>query len=369
MIDTKKILMIKRIIGFLAMWLLYDCINLGGMKKYAIAMVLFAVFCFFGRKRAWDMDVLLCVALPVGIYTIFGGMSGMLQGTYQMSTVKLFVFCLLPLLLAFSMYVFYGKDLHWMMEAQFLSCCIVYGIPCYKFFAVGHMWESTFAFSFGVFAIYYAYRKRILSMALALTLCYFAGKRIALLGVGAVLLVMAVSWLFQNNKKLILAVWGTAIAAIYGYLYLIYSGILDAFCWGANINTNGRVTMYTRMAEEAKFSPLYFGKGLGVVETLLENWNISTYVNLHNDILKFYIELGFFGLLLYLLSYCVLFLFAEKNFDTGKMCFLFGMSLYSLLLFVTDNVSIYIMYLLPVYCSFFAVLSSGRKVKNLREDL
>ena len=127
--------------------------------------------------------------------------------------------------------------------------------------------------------------------------------------------------------------------------------------------------MNTRRAEEAEFSLFYLGKGLGIVETLLENWNITTYTNLHSDILKFYIEMGFLGLLIYLLSYCVLFWFTEKKYDNSKMCFLFGMSLYSLLLFVTDNVSIYIMYLFPVYSTFFAVLSSGRKYNETKENL
>ena len=149
MTDTKRIILIKRMMVFAAMLFLFNYMDFGGMKKYAIAIILSVIFGFMGRKNAWEADTFLVIALPAGIYVLLGSLSGMLHGTYQIVTVKLILYSILPLLLAFACYVFSGKDMHWNVDAQFLSSCIIYGIPNYVFFSYGDMWESTFAFAFG----------------------------------------------------------------------------------------------------------------------------------------------------------------------------------------------------------------------------
>jgi hypothetical protein len=139
--------------------------------------------------------------------------------------------------------------------------------------------------------------------------------------------------------------------------------LADSSALRALFNTNGRVEIYSRMAQEATYSVWYLGKGLGVVEKLLECWNISKFANLHNDLLKFYIELGVLGLAIYLTSYLVMFYFVGKNYGNAKMSFILAISIYTVLLFATDNVSIYVMYLFPMYSVFFAVLSEQRTEK------
>ena len=363
----KSMISLKRLAELAAMLVLYVLFDAGGAKKYAVALVFCAVFLFLGRKKQWSADALACVGLPAAAYVLMGAFSTLLSASAQMMTVKILMYTLVPLVLAFSMYVFYGENMRQLMDVQFLGCILAYALFDAPTFIKIFRWESVFAFSFGIFALYYAHTKKWKFFVAAVLFMLFAEKRIAILAMAAALFVMGILWIFRQSKKLAMIVWGLVCGAVYLYIYLIYSGKIEAFCWAANINTNGRVEMYGRMAQEAKFSITFLGKGLGVVEQLLEHWNILTYVNLHNDLLKFYVELGFWGLLVYLLSYGVMFHLAEKKFDQSKMSFLLVLSVYTMMMFTTDNVSIYMLYLVPLYSAFFAVLASKGEQPEKRE--
>lgn len=357
----KEVITIKRLLELVSMLVLYVLFDAGGAKKYAAALLFCAIFLFLGRKKQWSADALLCVALPPVTYVLMGSLSTFLAASAQMMTVKILMYTLVPLLLVFSMYTFYGEDMEKIIDVQFVGCILAYALFDAPTFIKIFRWESVFAFSFGIFALYYAYKKNWKLFVAAILFMLFAEKRIAIVAMAAALFVMGMMWIFRQSKKLAMIIWGMAGVVSYAYIYLIYSGALDAFCWAANINTNGRVEMYSRMAQEAKFSLGYFGNGLGMVEQLLEHWNIMTYVNLHNDILKFYVELGFLGFFIYLLSFGIMFWLAEKKFGESKMSFLLVLSVYTLVMFMTDNVSIYMLYLVPLYSTFFAVLASKRE--------
>lgn len=344
-------------IGLISILSLFYFMDRGGIEKYAIAAAMSAFFLFLGRKSTWNFRAFLIVFIPLSVYLIVGGVSGMFRGTYQFSTVKNILYMLLPFFVSFSMFVCYGVDAERVVDWQLIACIITYFLPNALYIYLWFAWESTFAFSFGAFSIYYAYKKRWIFFGISLILMYVCDKRIALLGVVLALFVMMAVWFFQNNKKFVCAIWATITALIYGYLYLIYSGKLEAICWGLNINTNGRVQMYTRMANQYNFLSHFWGNGIGIIENLLEYLKIETYANLHNDLLKFYIELGFLGLLLYLVSYYFVLDQINKYFGDRQMRCVLGMLVYSMVLYATDNVSIYLMYLIPFYSVLFAVLS------------
>ena len=61
-----------------------------------------------------------------------------------------------------------------------------------------------------------------------------------------------------------------------------------------------------------------------------------------------------------------MFLLTEKHFGKSSMCYFFLITTYSMILFATDNTSIYMIYLIPMYLTMFAILSSGEtlEVKN-----
>lgn len=361
MSDTGKRKIIDGLLGFLACISLFYYMDYGGIEKYVISLLVSILFLILGRKKKQDMNVLAVAAIPVLCYIFLGELSALLHGSYQMAAVKNIIYCLLPLLLVFSMYTYYGSAMGQIVDAQFISCFLMYVVPNFYILRLGRTWESTYAFAFGVFSVYYAYKKKWLLFAVSVLLTYCTDKRIALLGMLAVLCVMLLVWFFQYSKKLVYAVWAMVTAGVFGYLYIIYSGILESVCWGLNINSNGRVKMYMRMTEQFDLSPLFTGRGLGIIESLLEHMRIETYANLHNDLLKFYLELGFLGLFVYLASYYLIFHYAEKRLEKKTVTFLLGICVYTILLFATDNVSIYLMYLIPFYSTIFEVLSSKKE--------
>lgn len=366
MAELKNNLKLKVILEFVFFVILYRSFEIAGIKKYAVAMIFCLLFLFFSRKKKWDIEI-LCVAIPMVTYLVLGSVMGMTHGTYQFDTIKIILYGILSFLMALSFYAYSGSDMSRIVDIQFFSCCVVY-LSLTIVYMVTRLTrvESTFAFVFGIFTIYYAYLKRWNLFGISIVFMYLSDKRIVLLGVIVSILLLSILWLFENNKKLVYAGWSMASGFVLFYLYSIYSGLLESFCWGANINSNGRVEMYGRMARECK--AVFWGKGLGIVENLLECWNISDFANLHNDLLKFQIELGFLGLIVYLLSYFIMFYIIEKKYGKSKMNFLFAISVYSMLLYATDNVSIYVMYLLPMYSVFFAVLSYDREARIEKKD-
>ena len=352
----KKIFTVRNLLEIVLITILYRSFEIAGIKKYAVAILFACVLLFLARKKKWCVDT-LWIAVPAVLYLVLGSVFGMLHGSYQYDTVKIILYGLLSLTLALAMYAFYGKDIKRIIDMQFLGSCAVY-LSLTIVYMVTRLArvESTFAFVFGIFTIYYAYKKRWKMLVLSSVFMYLADKRIVLLAVFVSLFVMAVLWLFRNDKRLAFLSWGAVMAGVFLYMYLIVSGNLEAFCWAANINTNGRVEMFGRMAGE--FSTGLLGNGLGVVENLLACWDIDVFANLHNDLLKFYIELGIAGFAAYLASYLVMFYFVGKKFGNSKMSFVLGISIYTMLLYATDNVSIYVMYLLPMYSVMFSVLSA-----------
>ena len=284
-----------------------------------------------------------------------------------MAAIKIVLFWMTPLAAAFAMYVFYGKKMPVLVDLQFVSCCIIYAVLNTHFILEHGKSESTFAFVFGAYLVYYACKKRWLPCAVSAVCVYFADKRIVVLAALAALAVMAFLWIFRNHRKLAITVWGTVTAAVSFYIWLICSGGLQYFSQGIGINTNGRSKMYGTVIEWFGTDGILFGNGLGVVEHLLEYWKVYKFNNLHNDLLKFYIELGIVGFLLFFAGYGVAFWLIGKKYGKSEMCRLLGLTVYSMVLFATDNVSIYILYLLPLYSIYFAVLAVKENEEIIEE--
>lgn len=364
MVKLRKYTVVKSILEIIILTFLYAMLdNMAGIKKYAFIVGLCIVFVALGFKKRWSAEALLCLSMPVFCYVLLGGLSAFIATSSQITTVKVMLYVLLPFVFSFFLYIYYGKSMTHIADMHFLGSILAYAIFDAPYFAKIFQWESIYAFVFGVFVIFYAYQKKWLFFVIAASFMYFTEKRIAIFAVLIALLLMGILWLFEQNKKLVFIFWTFSMVVIFLYIYLIYHGILENICWGANINTNGRVEMYGKIATEADFSLGYFGRGIGIVEQLLECYNIAAFQNLHNDLLKFYIELGFLGLFLYLGSYGIMFMMAGKYFGKSCMCYLFLISTYTMIVLATDNISIYMIYLIPMYVTMFATLSSGEIIE------
>ncbi len=66
------------------------------------------------------------------------------------------------------------------------------------------------------------------------------------------------------------------------------------------MNSMGRLNVWEYFAQFYKFSPAYIGLGLGSVQQLLDVLNNAYFARIHNDILMYYIELGFVGFAIFI---------------------------------------------------------------------
>lgn len=362
---------LKYLLEFLLMVTVYVICDTTGSKKYIIVLALCLLFFLLGRKRKWSLEAMICVGLPAVMYLIIGGFTTLFTGNMYGNTVKIMMFWLVPLLFSCSMYIFYQKDMERIVDFQFAACSIVFLLKNAYFIYWFYRAESMFAYAFGAFFVYYFYKKRWSFCAIIFIMLFITDKRIVILAAVLSLAVMGIMSLFRKDGRLGLAIWGLAIALIDGYLWFICSGTLAFLCQGIGINTSGRVKIYRRIIEWFQEPLMLTGKGLGIVEELLGAWNIYKFANLHNDLLKFYIELGLIGLLLFLISYWVVLRLTEKYFGRDKMCAVLAMFIYTMVLFATDNVSIYIIYLIPFYSILFAVLVGevkSKRIKRIKND-
>lgn len=351
----------------IAMALFYNILHLGGVDKYIVtASAVFILFFFFCDDKK-DMLGYAYLLIPVAVYCGIGGFLSLCGGNRTLWTVKTLVFWTLPP--AFSLVLSHtcGQEKNRLVDIQFYGCAVFYLLSNGRQILRTGQWEATLAFVFGLFVLYYTYRKKWPQVVVAALLMYFANKRIVVFAVAACLCLMGIMKLFQYGKKWINIFWSLWMAAVGVYIYSICSGVFEIICERFQIDTSTRIDVYMQVVEQLPDNNL-FGQGIGSCNEMLKNilpeWMFTRYYNNpHNDFLKFYVELGAIGLVLFLLSYFVVFYIAGKKLKQYAISQLFVTIVYFMLLMTTDNVSIYISFLIPMYSVCFALMSE-RKEEN-----
>ena len=224
------------------------------------------------------------------------------------------------------------------------------------------------AFCLGAYIIYMLYKpkKKLWFWALFAVTCFCflaAFKRIAMVAIAVVAVIRIIFFLIRkiSEKAVIRAanvVMITATVLLVAYILVIK---LDVFTYmeKAGIETNGRAFIYSHVNEYYDFSPLFPGRGIGFLTYQL-NEVVSLGVSaVHNDFLQFYIDLGFFGYILWLLSMTVLrtAYFGKDDADTALITML--LTVYLIIVSSTDNTMNY-----PLLTTVMGVLIIGNGYKN-----
>lgn len=229
------------------------------------------------------------------------------------------------------------------------------------------------AFCLGAYLIYMFYKPKkniVFYILLGLTLfCFVAAfKRI---GIIAIVVALAFAWLlkiiakFKKDTAMRITV-GLSILLV---LILIgYIGIikLDVFALleEAGIDTSGRVIIYNAVDKFYEFSPEFLGNGIGFLTYQLSS-NMSVGVHaVHNDFLQYFIDLGFWGYILWLVSMIIFRVcYFGKNGNTNKAILTFALTLYLVIVSSTDNTMNF-----PLLTTVLAILMIGdgfdEKVEN-----
>ena len=205
------------------------------------------------------------------------------------------------------------------------------------------------AFCLGAYLVYMLTRPRrsipfLVLLALAAFCFLSAFKRIAIAAMAAAI---GSGWLLRllekrGRGKTALRVANLAAVAVVvlmlAYVALVKVGV---FSWmeEAGIDTMGRADAYEAVDDLYTISPTFLGNGMGFLTYQIgETDNLNLPMDtIHNDILQMYIDLGFWGFVLWALSFTVLRVryFGRRDGACGVNAFV--LVLFMLLVSSTDN--------------------------------
>ncbi len=203
------------------------------------------------------------------------------------------------------------------------------------------------AFCLGAYLVYMLLKPRrdaVYFILLGLTsFCFIvAFKRIGMI---AIALALAFGWglkLIAKLKKdmasrLVTIFTILLVLVLIGYVAIIK---MDVFTLieKAGIDTSGRVVIYNAVDKFYEFSPEFLGNGIGFLTYQLST-NMNVGVNsVHNDFLQYFIDLGFFGYIFWLLSMTVLRVsyFGARG-KTENAIITFALTVYLVIVSSTDN--------------------------------
>jgi hypothetical protein len=203
------------------------------------------------------------------------------------------------------------------------------------------------AFCLGAYLIYMLMKPKkslVYFVLLGITLfCFIAAfKRIGMI---AIVVALALGWALKLLAKLKrdaaarLTVIFTVLLVIVliGYVAIIK---MDVFTLieKAGIDTSGRVVVYQAVDKFYEFDPAFLGNGIGFL-----TYQLSTFMNVgvsavHNDFLQYFIDLGFWGYILWLISITLIRVcyFGAKG-KTENAVITLALTVYLVIVSSTDN--------------------------------
>lgn len=220
------------------------------------------------------------------------------------------------------------------------------------------------AFCLGAYLIYMLYKPQkniIYFLLLFLTLFCFlsAFKRIAIIAIFVALvfgylLKFIAHYNAKTASRLVIFLTFVVILLLIGYIALIK---MDAFelLEKAGINTSGRVEIYNAVDNFYEFNPGFLGNGIGFLTYQLNTFMNVGVASVHNDFLQHFIDLGFWGYIIWLVSMTLVRVcYFGKNGNVENAIITLMLTLYLIIVSTTDNTMNY-----PLLTGVLAILMMG----------
>lgn len=229
------------------------------------------------------------------------------------------------------------------------------------------------AFCLGAYLIYMLFKPKkniIYFILLFLTLFCFlsAFKRIAIIAIVIALVFgYLLKFIARYNKKtasrLVIFLSIIVVLLLIGYIALIK---MDAFelLEKAGINTSGRVEIYNAVDGFYEFSPDFLGNGIGFLTYQLNTFMNVGVASVHNDFLQHFIDLGFWGYIIWLISMTLVrVLYFGKKGNVENAIITFILTVYLIVVSSTDNTMNY-----PLLTGVLAMLMIGNGFDKNAQD-
>lgn len=206
-------------------------------------------------------------------------------------------------------------------------------------------------FAFGIYLLYFLLvkqkiRYRFILILLTAFLASVGLKRIVIAGILCSFVLSFLCRIFPDNiaKKILNILKYVLIIAGIAYVVFVKSGLYNEFAEWMKIDTKGRMELNDFIDQYYSISPVFFGYGLGYIVRLLQTGAFraaSDIEALHNDILRLYIEAGFWGFLTWIVTFWGyrISYFSKRSVQTCII--VFSAFLYCFITYLTDNTSFY----------------------------
>ena len=330
-----------------------------GIEKYIILSVISVLLFIYNRGNKKEYYIILTHAF---VYISIGLLFALINNCLSYETLKQALLYLSSGFIAINYFSFYGEEnTQKLMDLQLYGMCIGYTI-LYVIFHKGLSltWEShIYAFIFGFFVLAYICQKKYLQAVIAIVFMIVDNKRIADLALFASLILVLVFALIRNDKYRKIFYMMCCVLLVVApvvWIYLNANNILTDVLGITDSFATWRFSIWKSIEKYYEFSPLYLGKGLGWVLSWMSKNGIFGLKNLHNDFLTAYIELGFIGYIVWLLSFVIMHYRIEKTKGLKYACISIVFFAYMFVNFLTDNIYIYISFLLPFYIVVLSLL-------------
>ena len=188
-----------------------------------------------------------------------------------------------------------------------------------------------------------------------------AFKRIA---IAALLIVVPIClllklWIRIGQKKTVLKILTILMIAaciiLLLYIGIVYAGLFEWLEKGG-IDTMSRAAAYEWAKNYYTFSPSFLGRGIGFLTYQLQNdGNLLGLNTIHNDFLQYFVDIGFWGYIIWLLSMTVFRVrYFGRNGRTELAVSAAAVTLWTLIVSATDNTLRY-----PLFITVMAILTMG----------
>lgn len=289
--------------------------------------------------------------MPFLFYSSYGLLLSVYNGNLSYHSIKQILFYLIPGIVSILMYgLLREKTFSKIVDIQFGAICIVYMLLTYSKQSILFFGESHLAFIFGIYTLFFLYKKKYKYFLISLIFTILANKRIALVSlIICIILIIFVKALKKSNKARLMGLVNIlTLIFIYMYIYFISNSKISELFSSFGVETQGRLDVWDIFVSKYEFNVTYIGQGIGYITENLNKLNINGFSLLHNDILAAYIELGFWGFGIWLILHQVV-VNHVKNKNYNDAYFLNILYIYTFINYTTDNISIYINFLLPFY--------------------
>lgn len=220
------------------------------------------------------------------------------------------------------------------------------------------------AFCIGAYLIYMLFkpRKNILYFVLLFLslFCFLSAfKRIAMIAIAIALVLGYVLKLIakfspKTASRLVKILAILVVVILIGYIAIIKWGVFELL-EEAGINTSGRVEIYNAVDKFYDFSPDFLGNGIGFLTYQLNTFMHVGVASVHNDFLQHFVDLGFWGYILWLLAMTlvrVCYFGRKGNVENAIVTFM--LTVYLIVVSSTDNTMNY-----PLLTATLAILMMG----------